>query len=303
MRVIIALVVALALSGLTLQAGENVYSVQNQWGGASAPWNQGGSWVIGGRATQRVINVNAISYDNGNTLVGTLQYQGEGPIGFKAQRTTGDSWNVQNQWGGASAPWNQGGVWTIGARVNQPVVRLLISSTDNGANLNGVMAYKGEGLIGFRAQLQKPVVPVVPVLPVPPKVPNAYNVQNQWGGASAPWNQGGVWVIGGRASQRVINVNAQSPDNGNTLVGTMQYQGEGPIGFNAPRTTGNSWNVQNQWGGASAPWNQGGVWAIGARVAQPVVRLQISSTDNGANLNGVMTYSGEGPIGFRAQLA
>ena len=154
MRVITALVVALGLSGLTLQTGENDYSVQNQWGGASASWNQGGSWVIGGRITQRVINVDAISYDRGNSLVGTMQYQGEGPIGFKAQRTDGDSWNVQIQFGGASAPWNQEGVWTIGAKgVNQPVVRLLISSTDNGVNLSGFMAYKRERLIGFRAQL------------------------------------------------------------------------------------------------------------------------------------------------------
>ena len=153
MRVIIAFIVALGLSGLTLQAGENAYSVQNQWGGASASWNQGGSWVIGGRITQRVINVDVISYDRGNSLVGTMQYQGEGTIGFKAQRTAGDSWNVQIQWGGPSASWNQEGIWTIGARVTQPVVRLLISSTDNGANLNGFMAYKGERLIGFRAQL------------------------------------------------------------------------------------------------------------------------------------------------------
>ena len=306
MRVIIALVVALALSGLTLQAGENTYNVENQLGGASAPWNQSGVWVIGDRATQRVINVNAISYESANSLIGTMQYQDEESIGFKAYRIgeISTSWIVYNQRGGSSAPWNQAGVWTIGSKLNQPVVRLLISSANKGASLSGVMAYKGEGLISFRAQLQNSVTPVPTVLPVPTKAPNTYNVENQLGGASAPWNQGGVWVIGGRATQRVINVNATSYDSGDSLFGTMQYQGEEPIGFKAKRIveTSTSWIVYNQRGGSSAPWNQAGVWTIGFRYKQPVVKLQISSTNNGANLNGIMAYSGERDISFRAQL-
>ena len=33
---------------------------------------------------------------------------------------------------------------------------------------------------------------------------NLHHVQNQWGGAAAPWHEGGVWVIGGRTNQQVV---------------------------------------------------------------------------------------------------
>ena len=154
------------------------------------------------------------------------------------------------------------------------------------------MAYRGEGPIGFKARVAPVVVPVAN--------PNAYNVQNQWGGSSAPWHQGGTWIIGSRLTKRVIKVSATSSDNGNSLSGTMQYQGEGPIGFKAIRTSGNSWNVQNQWGGNSAPWNPAGTWIIGGRPTQPVVSLKIESRDNGVSFSGNMAYKGEGLIGFRA---
>ena len=58
-----------------------------------------------------------------------------------------------------------------------------------------------------------------------------YQVENQWGGDNAPWNNGGTWVIGGRSQQNVVELNLQSDDGGNHLKGTMTYNGEGPIGF------------------------------------------------------------------------
>lgn len=60
-----------------------------------------------------------------------------------------------------------------------------------------------------------------------------YSVKNQWGSSSAPWHQGGQWVIGGRSNQDVIALNVKSEDGGKTLKGTMTYKGEGPIGFSA----------------------------------------------------------------------
>lgn len=60
-----------------------------------------------------------------------------------------------------------------------------------------------------------------------------YSVKNQWGGSSAPWHEGGKWVIGGRPNQDVIALNVKSEDGGKTLTGTMIYRGEGPIGFSA----------------------------------------------------------------------
>ncbi len=63
-----------------------------------------------------------------------------------------------------------------------------------------------------------------------------------------------------------------------------------------------TFSVQNQWGGNSAPWHPGGLWVIGGREGQPVIALDVTSTDGGKTLNGTMTYRGEGPIGFRATM-
>ncbi|AKF86002.1 hypothetical protein MFUL124B02_19850 [Myxococcus fulvus 124B02] len=60
---------------------------------------------------------------------------------------------------------------------------------------------------------------------------SSYKVQNQWGGSSAPWNPGGTFVLGSRQGQNVINLDLTSPNGGQSLTGTMTYNGEGPIGF------------------------------------------------------------------------
>jgi len=60
------------------------------------------------------------------------------------------------------------------------------------------------------------------------------------------------------------------------------------------------YQVKNQWGGSSAPWHEGGKWAIGGRANQNVVAINVKSVDGGKTLNGIMTYAGEGSIGFRA---
>ncbi len=266
----------------------SLYSVQNQWGGSSAPWNPGGMWVLGSRAEQKVVAIDISSSDGGKTLTGTMTYQGEGPIGFRATEGSGNNYTVENQWGGSSAPWNPGGQWIIGARDGQRVIALKVTSSDGGNTLTGTMTYQGEGPIGFKSELSSG---------------GAYNVENQWGGSSAPWNPGGMWVLGARAGQNVVAVNVTSSDGGKTLTGTMTYQGEGPIGFRGTRTNGNNYTVENQWGGSSAPWNPGGQWIIGAREGQNTVALDISSSDGGKTLTGTMTYQGEGPIGFRGTLS
>jgi len=196
---------------------QNTYVVENQWGGSSAPWHPGGSWLIGCRAGQNVIAINVNSTDNGVTLNGTMTYNNEGPIGFNSELVDGGVFSVENQWGGSSAPWNPGGVWVIGCR-DQAVIAIDIKSGDAGKTLNGTMTYSGEGPIGFRGSLTQE---------------NNYVVENQWGGSSAPWHPGGTWVIGCRSGQNVVGVNISSSDNGNTMQGTMTYNGEGPIGFRA----------------------------------------------------------------------
>jgi hypothetical protein len=268
----------------TSKGFNNLQHVQNQWGGSSAPWHEGGMWVLGCRSGQNVVALDIESGDGGKSFAGTMTYAGEGPIGFKATLTQSNTYLVENQWGGSSAPWHPGGTWVIGCRVNQNVVAVNIESSDQGASLVGTMKYAGEGPIGFKSQQADG---------------GAYSVENQWGGPSAPWHNGGVWVIGAR-DQAVVEVSVASTDSGKTLNGNMTYAGEGPIGFRGNSVAGNNYAVENQWGGSSAPWHPGGVWLLGCRSGQNVVELNITSGDNGNTFNGSMTYSGEGAIGFRA---
>ncbi|GAB3398397.1 lectin ESA-2 [Massilia agilis] len=270
----------------TSKASNNLHHVQNQWGGSSAPWQEGGMWVLGCRSGQNVVAVNLTSGDGGKTFTGQMKYAGEGAIGVRATLTQANTYIVENQWGGNAAPWHPGGTWVIGCRAGQNVVALNIESGDGGQTMAGTMTYAGEGPIGFKSQLADGGV---------------YLAENQWGGSAAPWHQGGVWVLGCR-DQGVIALNIASNDNGKTLNGTMQYVGEGPIGFRATMVAGNNYQVENQWGGSSAPWHPGGVWLIGCRAGQQVVAASITSGDGGKTFNGGITYSGEGPIGYRAAL-
>lgn len=260
------------------------FQVENQWGGSSAPWQPGGVWSLGSRFQQNVIAIDVTSTDGGKTLTGTITYNGEGPIGFKGELTSGNNYTVMNQWGGASAPWNPGGVWIIGGRDKQNVVALKLTSSDGGKTLGGTTTYNGEGPIGFKSNIV-----------------NQYVVENQWGGSSAPWNPGGSWTLGSRDKQRVVAIDVTSSDGGKTLTGTATYAGEGPIGFKGELTTANQYAVQNQWGGSSAPWNPGGTWTIGGRDNQNVIALKLTSTDDGKTLSGTTTYAGEGPIGFKGR--
>lgn len=268
----------------TSKTMNNLHHVQNQWGGSSAQWNEGGMWIIGARPGQNVVAVDISSSDNGQTLTGQMKYAGEGAIGFRATLTQSNTYTVENQWGGSSAPWHPGGTWVIGCRVGQNVVAINIESGDSGATMTGTMTYSGEGPIGFRSELSDGAV---------------YSAENQWGGSAAPWHQGGIWVFGCR-DQEVVAIDLSSDDGGKTLAGSMVYAGEGPIRVRASAVAGNNYMVENQWGDTSAPWHPGGVWLMGCRAGQPSVALNITSGNEGSSLNGGMSYSGEGPIGYRA---
>lgn len=264
-----------------------LYTVKNQWGGSKAPWNDAGTWVLGCRNNQTVTSIRISSTDGGKTLTGTMIYEGEGEIGVRATQIGGNNYKVENQWGGEGAEWHPGGNWIIGSRDAQRVVSLEVAASQ-GNNLSGNMVYEGEGPIGFEGSL----------------VPgSSYTVENQWGGSSAAWNLAGTFVLGTRANQNPVAFNINSTDGGKTLNGTMTYSGEGPIGFKAMLTNGNNYSVENQWGGNDAPWHEAGNFVIGARDGQGVVNLTITSNDNGATFTGEMTYSGEGPIGFKAALS
>jgi hypothetical protein len=266
------------------KTANNLHHVRNQWGGASAPWNEGGMWVLGSRSGQNVVALDIASSDGGNTFTGQMKYAGEGAIGFRATLTQSNTYIVENQWGGSSAPWHPGGSWVLGCRTGQNVVAVNVESGDGGTTLAGNMTYSGEGPIGFQSELSDGAV---------------NSAENQWGGSFAPWHPGGVWVLGCR-DQEVVAVDITSSDSGKTFTGSMTYAGEGPIGVRASAVAGNNYMVENQWGGTSAPWHPGGIWLIGCRAGQQAVALNISSGDGGKTFNGGMTYNGEGPIGYRA---
>jgi hypothetical protein len=253
-----------------------LYAAKNQWGGSTAPWHEGGVWVLGCRDNQNLAAANIKSADGGETFSGTITYAGEGPISFRAKRTTGNGYAAEVQWGGSSAPWHNEGNYVIGARDGQRLVALNVS----GQNLAGTCTYAGEGPIGFKSVMSSGKGLV-------------FATQNQWGGSSAPWHQGGVWVLGGRNNQALNSIQISSSNTGQTFSGTITYAGEGPIGFRATKLMQNCYAVENQWGGSGAPWHPGGNWIIGGRTGQAVVAMSVQ------NMVGTITYNNEGPIGFK----
>ena len=65
-------------------------------------------------------------------------------------------------------------------------------------------------------------------------------------------------------------------------------------------TMNSSYTVANQWNNEFEPWHFGGNWVLGSRVNHRVVSIKIRSTDGGKTLAGAISYSGEGPIAFKA---
>ncbi|WP_010164645.1 lectin OAA family protein [Sphingomonas sp. PAMC 26617] len=258
-----------------------VYSIQNQWGGPSAPWHDGGIVNIGNRGNQLPVALHIRSGDGGLSFSGTMAYKGEGPIELRAKHVTENCYHAENQWGGKDAPWHDAGLFLLGARDGQNAVEFDLSGPD-GTTLEGTMKYAGEGPIGVKARETAGL---------------AFDATNQWGGVDAPWHQGGQWVIGCRPEQAVTALEISSHDNGLTLFGTMNYAGEGPIGFKATRTMANTYSVVNQWGGSDAPWHPGGTWVLGCRGKQGIAALSAKGDAHG--LHGTMLYTGEGSIGLK----
>lgn len=257
-----------------------VYYVENSWGGTSG--HDGGAFVLGNRKKQNVIALDIKSSDGGKTFEGTMQYSGEGPIGFKATNTKGNSYTVENSWGGTGG--HDGGQWLIGGRDQKCIA---VDVKGDGKSLEGTMTYEGEGPIGFIGTLTDG---------------NAYLTENSWGGTGG--HDGGVWVIGNRGNQNVVSMEAKSDDNGVNLDGKMTYKGEGPIGMKANLrggNAGNNYNVENSWGGTGG--HDGGKMVIGSRGNnQGVVQIDFKSKDGGLTFGGTMTYNGEGPIGLKGKL-
>ena len=46
--------------------------------------------------------------------------------------------------------------------------------------------------------------------------------------------------------------------------------------------------IQNQWGGNDAPWHDRGIFVMGYLLAEKLIKIDVSSTDNGQTLNGII---------------
>ena len=57
--------------------------------------------------------------------------------------------------------------------------------------------------------------------------------------------------------------------------------------------------MQYQWGGNNEPWHPGGNWVIDG---DPILSLNVTSSDNGQNLTGVLQQTGEGGVDAQASL-
>lgn len=129
---------------------------------------------------------------------------------------------VQNQWGGDDAPWHNGGKWALGSRDGeQYVVGLNLSSFDNGYTLEGTLLYSGESY----------PIAVLATQSNMDGSETSYDIQTQ--SENEDWILVGSWIIGCRPGQPVMQLDIASNDEGASLVGTMTYLNEGPIGFYA----------------------------------------------------------------------
>ena len=66
------------------RALENNWDVDVRWGGASGIWRRDGTWVIGGRPNQPVVDVKITG--DGNNFSGQITYVNEGPISFRGRQ-------------------------------------------------------------------------------------------------------------------------------------------------------------------------------------------------------------------------
>ena len=127
-----------------------------------------------------------------------------------------------------------------------------------------------------------------------------YSVQVRQG-ADAPWKDQGVWVLGGRADERPIEIRLGSGNGGQDVVGQVKYaQKEGMLGVKLRRVEGRRYTAATKAGTADHVGE--GHWVIG-RAKQTVKQLVADSTDGGVTLTGKITYADGEPAEFRARVA
>ena len=152
---------------------DNLYRVQNQWGGSHAPWHDGGVFKIGDPAMASFSALSVASADKGETLAGTVTFaEEEAPTqdNFKATRRKQDAGDAktaekqvaarhrENIYDVETRPFNDDGPgdwrpvgdWRLGSREFQRIVHMELTTADDGHTLVGEITYEGEAPIRFK---------------------------------------------------------------------------------------------------------------------------------------------------------
>lgn len=66
--------------------GDNVYFVENQWGGDEAQWHPAGEWIMGCRPNQPIVAIDVKATEGEFELTGTMTYFDEGPVAFRGDK-------------------------------------------------------------------------------------------------------------------------------------------------------------------------------------------------------------------------
>ena len=108
---------------------------------------QSGLWVIGGRPNQRVVALKITSFDNGDSMKGTVIYEKEGVKNINAVRLIANQYEVMVQKDPKSSnSWAFDGIWILGPPGNFSKVldHVLLSSSDGGDTFTGQIKFFGE---------------------------------------------------------------------------------------------------------------------------------------------------------------
>ena len=94
-----------------------------------------------------MVKLSVSSSDGGQTLTGTVTYEDEGPVDFRASRSNPDNkYEVEFHSGGDSdAAWNYDGTWVMGYETeSEPILSVdLYQDDDIIRDMKGSIAFKG----------------------------------------------------------------------------------------------------------------------------------------------------------------
>ncbi len=245
-----------------------------------ATWDEQGTWVFGGRADERPIELRLGSGNRGLDVVGQVKYrQKEGMLGLKLRRTDGRLYTSATKAGNADHVGESH--WVIGTD-DQSVKQLIATSKDGGRTLTGKITYADGEPMEFQAVV----------------APLRYHVQTRSRG-EAQWQDAGTWVMGNAAAERPIMLHIIAR-GGNNLGGAVQYAGH--VGFQPTLLDLiDGHRYQARLHGEDGASTDDAQWVIG-NDDKPLLQLYAKSTDGGQTLTGNISYRNAGSREFKATL-